>query len=1112
MRMHWGTWGFIIACSVGSAACARPEPSSNRVVPPKLSDPVAVTAGRVDDFFGPSCVGWVARGASHRVAVHDGAAAVSLGGNGTPAATFETTRVQRGTTDGGVRVVQEHPAGNSMVVDRGSVTESFENRESGVEQRWLFSTAPAGSGSLSVHVSVRGATYAGSSAGGLDLRLDTGTPLHYGVGTWIDARGRSTLVSPAWRSGEIVLEVPADVIASSRFPAVLDPLIGPPRRVDDPVIVSVGKNPAVAVGSGGYLVAWVDSKNSSFSSTPSGSYRTDTLRVSRVAADGRVLEASGGIALRESTTGGVIQGAVPRAMAAWVKDRFLVGWDGGSSSSGWVQFVMPDGTVGGPPAMLPPPTLRALVSVGAESAAVLWTGSSGAEFSLLANDGSIVNHHDDDVGFRALTWSGSEFLAVGVVGSQLLGRRLDATGVPIDAVPFSIASTVAGFEARVAWSGSAFFVGWTDPTNGPSVTTVATDGTVAPSPLTLGSVGANGALESIVAEPSSIALTWRQITTPAPPYPAVGELDLTRLALDGSVLGTTTVRPGLQAPGASTSARIGTERLVVFDGAGVVGQRTLEDGAAAGDALQIGSRYQGQFYPTIAAGNGEFLVVWSEVDGSISGGMSFPDGGAVGRAVAARLDSSGTPRDPEGIALPFRGNVGWDGQDFLVSVETAFSPEYASPGAVRVTNAGALLDSTKQSFPSTVFASDGHTILSAAGATFDQSLAKLDSTAAPVPGSVLDLAWDGTRYVATYAPTPSETAIAIALFSPSKRLIASGPVGSEARRNVRGSSHVAGGAGLDFVIWRSGDGHALAEVRANDLKNRIGRLISLGEADEVLGSSWDGTQFLALWRRDKRLLAARISTAAEVLDSGGFEVAPDVGTGGSLASTPDGTTVFAYTTHDPAAGGDRASAAFRVFTRVLVPSGSSEDGGVWTTAEGGSTYLDAAVGVVTTYPFDSGHPSHPDTGAGGSSGAMDGSSRAPDSGVSSPPSDAQAEKPDASSPTFDASIVDSSAGSGGTPSMDGALAAGGAAGASGGTAIGGVLGAGGRSSSGGTGNGGATDGDASTAPRGASPAAARGGCSCTVRDARGETRPLGVFALALFAGRLRRRRDRRARV
>src|SRR5688572_14442384 len=171
----------------------------------------------------------------------------------------------RGVDIGRGAAVAEVASDGRFRLRREGVSEELTNREEGVEQSWRFEARPSGAGDLVVRVPFAGQIYAGTTQHGLHF-LDpvTGLGFRYGHATWIDAQGNGTDVAAGIEPGHIVLRVPAELVDSSSYPAVLDPIIGSEFGLDSPVSASPAgldqMNPAIANNGGTWLVVWGDTR------------------------------------------------------------------------------------------------------------------------------------------------------------------------------------------------------------------------------------------------------------------------------------------------------------------------------------------------------------------------------------------------------------------------------------------------------------------------------------------------------------------------------------------------------------------------------------------------------------------------------------------------------------------------------------------------------------------------------------------------------------------------------------------------------------------------------------------------------------------------------------
>ncbi|MFH1130465.1 MAG: hypothetical protein V1754_03960, partial [Pseudomonadota bacterium] len=174
-----------------------------------------------------------------------------------------------------------------LVIARGPFIEKLLNSNAGVEQSWTFDKPPPEQGELIIRIRVSGQEYAGLSEQGLHfLDPNTGLGTRYGWGTWIDAKGKRTEIRGQWIANHIVLEVPTELVDTSSYPAVLDPLVSPEFGMDDQVM---GPAPDDQLSEGigfdgtNYLVTWDDFRNGN-------DYNIYGARVSQ---DGEILDTSG---------------------------------------------------------------------------------------------------------------------------------------------------------------------------------------------------------------------------------------------------------------------------------------------------------------------------------------------------------------------------------------------------------------------------------------------------------------------------------------------------------------------------------------------------------------------------------------------------------------------------------------------------------------------------------------------------------------------------------------------------------------------------------------------------------------------------------------------------
>ena len=141
------------------------------------------------------------------------------------AITVETVAATRGGSVLDMSVLRtEQTEPMTVTITRREFVEVQERRPFGIEQSWRFDRAPGQAGDLRIVVRLPGLTYLDRAAAGLHFQ-GQGCDAFYGDGTWIDAAGRRVALPARAESGSIILFVPADVVAGSTYPVVLDPQI-----------------------------------------------------------------------------------------------------------------------------------------------------------------------------------------------------------------------------------------------------------------------------------------------------------------------------------------------------------------------------------------------------------------------------------------------------------------------------------------------------------------------------------------------------------------------------------------------------------------------------------------------------------------------------------------------------------------------------------------------------------------------------------------------------------------------------------------------------------------------------------------------------------------------
>jgi len=137
----------------------------------------------------------------------------------------ETAAATRGSATLDMSVLHaEHTDPMTVAITRRDFVEIQERRPFGLEQSWRFDRAAGVTGDLRIAVDLPGMHYLAPAPAGLHFQGHD-CDVVYGDGTWIDATGRRVALPVRVDGGRVTLFVPADVVASSIYPVVLDPQI-----------------------------------------------------------------------------------------------------------------------------------------------------------------------------------------------------------------------------------------------------------------------------------------------------------------------------------------------------------------------------------------------------------------------------------------------------------------------------------------------------------------------------------------------------------------------------------------------------------------------------------------------------------------------------------------------------------------------------------------------------------------------------------------------------------------------------------------------------------------------------------------------------------------------
>ncbi len=700
--------GWLAGCQGTGQAPPSPESETS---PGPLEPPAVHAAEELrGSYRNPALAFSMARGrytagfSTHRVDVAHGAMEFTpkrvSGVAGMPIR-FETRGIQRGRSAIATAPGAVSPSNSAeLTIQRGPVVEQIENREEGVEQRWQFNGVPSGVGDLEVSVAVSGFDRVETSNSGLHF-FAGGLGLRYSHARWIDSKGGAWDVPSEWTGDAIIVRVPDHVLASTVWPATLDPTVEAEEAVDDPVLGNSGANalaPSIASRGDGFLVVWGDQRVSS---------NTDIF-AARVNASGAILDASG--LLVNAGAGKQTTPVATRVGATWV-----VAWnDGGNISAATVTDDAAVAQLGPVAATAATEILPAIASnntnavlawqSGNDINAAVYSGSFGSSFSIASAatevdpavaaspTGYLVAWNDEtsvkaqlltssgvptgsvvDVAAGgnqvAVTFNGTDYMLTFTYGNDVYGARVSSAGALVDAMP-RVVATGAGLqsESTIACDSASCLVMYSDTrtlsTTGFDVYAqrVNFDFTLAGTEITVsnparyqvtpqvavGSLGWLGVWEDQRTGGSSLAVGAR-ITGGG----AVQDLD-------GIVLNTSQSAEF----DAATASAPGSTQVVVWSDSRSLGNdieavrySSVGGGRLDSPAKTVSSASNDQATPAVSFDGTQFLAVWSDARG-------------VDRDIyASRFGTDGSTMEPNGI--PVTTAVGIQG-----------APDVASGGGV----------------------------------------------------------------------------------------------------------------------------------------------------------------------------------------------------------------------------------------------------------------------------------------------------------------------------------------------------------------------------------------------------------------------------------------------
>ncbi len=372
----------------------------------------------------------------------------------------------------------------------------------GVHQSWTFEEPPP-AGDLEVSMTIDAPLLAVTDTGLHFRREGADVGIRYGHGTWVDADGTETQVPARFEDGRIRLTVPAGVLSASRYPATLDPIIGPELEIDTPVDYGTAERVRYThVASSGTqgLVVWhdyeealarrVDATGAPIDATVL-SVATNRSYVADVEFDGTNYvifhtEPTGLYARRLSTAGvfvdpdpGVLLGAAGGLNeVAFDGSMFYVAWSTASPQRVVVRRLRPDLTWIDPAPVtvgsVPSGVRDLAIAAAAGRAAVTWEDGNDQHVRLITSagvvegpapiltttDGQGLLGTDPDSSLDIAS-DGTDFVAVHSGrstidgGASIRGSRITGAGVLLDPVPVDL---IDGFLPSVVYHPSTGYV------------------------------------------------------------------------------------------------------------------------------------------------------------------------------------------------------------------------------------------------------------------------------------------------------------------------------------------------------------------------------------------------------------------------------------------------------------------------------------------------------------------------------------------------------------------------------------------------------------------------------------------------------------------------------
>jgi hypothetical protein len=581
--------------------------------------------------------------------------------------------------DGTVLVASGAQAANAagaVEITRGEAVEVLTNREDGIQQEWRFAATPAGEGDLNVEVLVSGQRFVSETPSGLHFQSAAGLGFRYSHALWLDAAGNEWPIQAVWKEDRIAITVPADILAQTVFPAVLDPTISAEVAVDTQVNGATGANstfPSVAFDGTNYLVVWSDQRLS----------RDEDIFATRVSPAGAIL----------STTGITVNAGPGRQLhpvVVFAGNQFVVAWEDfkiangveaniGAARISTAGVVTQLGNVAPSAQNETDPKLAA----NGNTALLVWNNAGDIRASLFngaAFGGAISITADAAIQSTPAVASnpGGNYLVAYTEGAaataDLKGQFVTAAGVKAGAALTLSAGAGRQSDPAAAWDGTRYVVTFTNNNLGINLfgTRVSTAGVVLDTRnegitpnvggVSISSAPGNQELSNLVCKVGSCFVVWQD-----------------------------------SGNAAASSFDVHAQRLDVATAL-----------APSGPEIIVSNANRGQFVPAVATNNTDFLTVWQDARDT-----------DTNTVFGARVTAAGSVADANGLMLVTGNNresapaMGRAGGTF--GVFWTDSRNYGSDIELTRFSGATKLDPTARAVSSAPFAQAGPAVTMSAG-------------------------------------------------------------------------------------------------------------------------------------------------------------------------------------------------------------------------------------------------------------------------------------------------------------------------------------------------------------------------------------------------------------